>query len=210
MHIYLDESGNTASLTRPSATRHFALVAIVVADRDSVEHAIRALRHQIRFQKEFKSHSTPLDFRIELLRSAVSMGLVLDVMVVDKESLTAEWQQRCGLELYKAIAGELLADVATSLVNSILVIDEVDRHQTAVLQEYVRAVVNPSQPTKDNPRRIKKIVGHNSRQDDLLQLADVVAGAVFRAEERGDSRCLDIIRCRVRWHKFSGEIRQGS
>jgi hypothetical protein len=40
MHIYLDESGNPAPLSRPAATRYFALAAIVIPDREEVAHAI--------------------------------------------------------------------------------------------------------------------------------------------------------------------------
>ncbi len=205
MFIYLDESGNTAPLIRPSATRHFVLVALMVHDRDDVERAIQQLRHQLRFQKEFKSHKTPFNIRIALLKMAVSLGLSFDVIVVNKELLSVEWQRRRGLELYEAMTTELLAGVAASLKNATLIIDEVDWHQTALLRKRIRAAINPPRPSSENPKRIKKVSGHNSRQNDLLQLADVVVGSVFRARERHDIRCLKVIEPRIRWHKFSGE-----
>jgi len=52
VYIYLDESGNTAPLTRPSATRHFAMVALVIRDREKVRRAIQQLRRQHHFEKE--------------------------------------------------------------------------------------------------------------------------------------------------------------
>jgi len=171
MHVYVDESGNTAPLGRPSATRHFALVALVIHDRERVERAIRQLRHQLHFEKEFKSHKTPIAFRIALLEVAVSLGLSFDVMVVDKELLSPEWQSRNGLALYEAVAKKLLTTVTRSFKKAILIIDQVDAHQTAVLKKGIRAAVNPSRPNKENPKRIKKVSGHNSRQSDLLQLA---------------------------------------
>jgi hypothetical protein len=205
MHIYLDESGNPAPLSRPAATRYFALAAIVISDREEVEHAIRVLRQQLSFDKEFKSHKTPVGIQIKLLKVARSYGLSFDVMVVDKESLGPEWQERRGLDLFQAMAEEALEAVACDLRNATVVIDEVDKRQTEALKKAVRARVNPPRPSKDNPRRIKKVRGHNSRQDDLLQLADVVVGSVFRARERGDQRCFEVIESRIRWHKFSGE-----
>ncbi len=205
MHIYLDESGNSAPLSRPAATRHFALAAIGIPDREEVEVAIQALRQQIGFDKEFKSHKTPVGIRIRLLKVVKSFGLSLDVMVVDKESLCPDWKKRRGLDLFRAMAEELLAAVVRDLRNATLVIDEVDKRQTEALKRALRAKVNPPRPSKENPRRIKKVQGHNSRQDDLLQLADVVVGSVFRAKERGDHRCLEVIESRIRWHKFSGE-----
>lgn len=205
MHVYLDESGNPASLSRPAATRYFALVAIIIPSREEVEHAIRGLRQELGFDKEFKSHKTPVNIQIRLLQIAKSFDLSFDVMVVDKASLSPEWQKRRGLDLFQAMAAELLAAVVHDLKNVTLVIDEVDKRQTEALKRALRARINPPRPSKDNPRRIKKVRGHNSRQDDLLQLADVVVGSVFRAKERGDQRCLEVIESRIRWHKFSGE-----
>ena len=126
-------------------------------------------------------------------------------MTVDKQSLRAEWQKQRGLDLFRAMAEELLTAVTHDLKNAILVIDEVDRRQTETLKRALRARVNPSRPSKENPKRIKGVRGHNSRQDDLLQLADVVVGSVFRAKEREDQRCFQVIESRIRWHKFSGE-----
>jgi hypothetical protein len=205
MRVYLDESGNPAPLSRPAATRHFALAAIVIPNREELQHAIGVLRQELGFDKEFKSHKTPTDIQIRLLKVAKSFGLSFNVMVVDKESLSLEWQNRRGLDLFQAMTEELLAAVVRDLKNAILVIDEVDKWQTEALERALRARINPSRPSKENPRRIKKVRGHNSRQDDLLQLADVVVGSVFRAKERGDQRCFEVIESRIRWHEFSGE-----
>ena len=181
------------------------MVALVIRDREKVRRAIQQLRRQHHFEKEFKSHKTPIGIRLALLKMAVSLGLSFDVMVVDKKQLSAEWQRRTGLELYTAVAGELLLGVAGSLKNTILIVDEIDRHQTTVLKKHVRTTVNPAHPSKENPMRIRKVSGHNSRQDDLLQLADVVVGSVFRARERHDFRCVAVTESRVQWHRFSGE-----
>jgi len=205
MHICLDESGNPAPFSRPAATRHFALVAIVIPDKEEGERAIQMLRKQLGFDREFKSHKTPIGIQIRLLEVAKSLGLSFDVMVVDKESLNPEWQKRRGLDLFQAMAEELLAAAVRDLRNATLVIDEVDKRQTEALKRALRAKVNPPRPSKENPRRIKKVRGHNSRQDDLLQLADVVVGSVFRVKERGDQRCFEMMESCIRWHKFSGE-----
>lgn len=205
MHIYLDESGNTAPLSRSAATRYFVLVAIAVLDREKIEIAIQNLRQQIGFDKEFKAHKTPVKIQIELLKLARSSELSFDVMIVDKELLSPEWRKRRGLALFQAMAEELLSAVVQDLKDAILVIDEVDKRQTEALKRTLRARINPLRPDEENPRRIKKVRGHNSRRDNLLQLADVVAGSVFRARERGDHRCLAVIESSLRWHRFSGE-----
>ncbi len=76
------------------------MVALVIRDREKVRRAIQQLRRQHHFEKEFKSHKTPIGIRLALLKMAVSLGLSFDVMVVDKKQLSAEWQRRTGLELY--------------------------------------------------------------------------------------------------------------
>jgi Protein of unknown function (DUF3800) len=205
MHIYLDESGNPAPLVQPSATRHFVLVALVIPGREDLERAIQQLRRQLRFDKEFKSHATPHHLRVALLELALTNALYFDVMAVDKESLAEVWNRRGAMELYQAMAGELLLEVTQPLRNAILIVDEIDEYQTEALRKSVRSAISTLKSRQDVFRRVRRVSGHDSKRDDLLQLADVVAGSVFRACERGDARCLDVIRSRVQWHGFSGE-----
>jgi len=65
------------------------MVALVIRDREKVRRAIQQLRRQYHFEKEFKSHKTPIGIRLALLKMAVSLGLSFDVMVVDKKQLSA-------------------------------------------------------------------------------------------------------------------------
>jgi hypothetical protein len=198
MHVYLDESGNAAPLAQRSATWHFVLAVLAIGNREDVERAIQQLRHKLRFDKEFKLHRTPLELRIALLKMAVAQGLSFDVMVVDKNQLSDQWCKCNSLELYRAMAGELLAEVVESFRNVIVVVDKIDSYQTSVLRSSIRATINLGGLDQSSAKRIRKVSGHDSSRDDLLQLTDVVAGSVFRARERGDPRCLQVIAPRVR------------
>ncbi len=210
MHIYLDEAGNPAPLAHPSTTRHFLLVVAIVEDREPVGQAIRKLRDELGFYLELKSHKTPLDKRLALLKRARELELYFDVMVVDKQALVPRWRAQSGANLYLALIEELLLAVTQRLKNAILVVDEIDRRHTEAIRKRIRIGVNLSQLEGHRLRRIKRVVGHDSQRDDLIQLVDVVAGSVFRARERGDRRGLDAIEARIRWHRFSGEKQNGT
>jgi|GEM_PF-6108576 len=202
MHIYFDEAGNCAPFSQPSATQYFVLAALVVQNYEVVEQAIQQFRQRLSFNQEFKSHKTSLEIRLALLKMSLNLQISFNVMVVNKQSLSGEWQHQNSMTLYQAIASEFLIAVAKPLVGATLIIDEIDRHQTDILKKQVQLAVN-----SDKTRRIKKVRGHNSRRDNLLQLADVVVGSVFRAKERGDDRCLAVMASQVCWYHFSGEKR---
>jgi len=100
---------------------------------------------------------------------------------------------------------ELLPAVTANLQSAIMVVDEVSPKQTARIKQIVRQKVNPRRPSKANPKRIKKIRGERSGSDDLLQLAQVIAWAIFRLKERGDRRYFEVIEPAIAWCRFSGE-----
>lgn len=179
MLVFVDESGDTGLDIENGASEYFHIVAVVfrkTADADLCDIAIDELRKKLKLRKEFKFNKLKKDYRVAFLSCVSRFNWQYFVITINKQALYGKGFSH-KQSFYKYTLKLVLSNAAGILSNATVIIDSSDtrkfRHQLAA---YLRDKVNT-----DDKALIKKVKSQESHRNNLLQLADMVAGAVARS-----------------------------
>lgn len=175
---HLDDSGDPGLTGAVGSSSHFALAMVQLPDRQPLPELalVRNMFHLPAF--EFKFQKTTAAQRAVFFESIQEIPFRVRAVVVDKSRLHEPYALKNGQEFaIEFIAGLTLRASELDLANDVLVID-------GAPQAFRRALrVRLSEACRQAGRRnrpFKKIVGGDSHQEDGLQLADMIVGAVRR------------------------------
>ena len=171
------------------STRFLVMSACVFDDPADIEAAaavIRTCRRGLNRGErwEFKHAKTSDDIKDEFFKAIRPLRFRIRAIVIDKQKLYSEQLVSAPKYLQNYAIKELLTHTLGSVVNAKLVIDGRDskafRLQNAT---YFRNEIN-----RAAPNTIRAVTGEDSLRNPLIQLADMTAGAIHRAQ-RGDRAC---------------------
>jgi len=182
MLVFIDESGDTGLKIDEGATKYFGIFMVVFGDNDealSCEQRINLLRRELRLSEnfEFHFHRTSIRIREAFLKAVLPYQFFYYGIVINKKRLFGEGFKNKE-SFYKYSCNLLFENAKEKLENATVVIDESGRELFKYeLASYLRKKLN----TKDGIKRIKKVKMQNSKNNNLLQLADMIAGAINRS-----------------------------
>jgi len=189
--LFIDDSGDVG--LKPTSSSRFLIAAVLVTDiltRDEIALVIRKFRESLGWHElhEFKFNSARKDIVLNLLNLVKIFDFQIFAMVVDKKKFTKKSGGK--MPLYNFAIAQLLRKIAPE--NCEICID--GRDNKKYLRE-TRTYFRQSLPDKT-----AKIQFVDSRKNDLIQLADVVAGAISRSlSEKGDAKkYVKIIRDKIK------------
>jgi Protein of unknown function (DUF3800) len=194
MHLYLDESGDTGFEFRRGSSRYFVVAIVVAPDPDALVEALENQRIALRKPHPFEFKFARLDHeeRLKILRVLAAEDWTARVLVVNKQRLQAPGiRSRDGF--FKYLIGTALTIDFDDIVQARLVVDQAfkSKAKQADLATYIMRGLNAEAAAR--VKRIKGIVYQESHRAPMLQVADLVAGAVARSYERGDGQYRIII-----------------
>ena len=133
------------------------------------------------------------DGRIAFFQAIKPYPFQVRALVVDKTSLESP-TLRTKETFYNFLVKVALQYDLDAISEAALVIDESFKGKTskANLATYLRRHLNSA--GSPAMRKIDKVVYHRSHQDNLLQVADMVAGAIARAYESQDNQYRHLLR----------------
>jgi len=192
MWVFVDESGDPGFKFDSGSTTHF-VAALVIFDEarhaEQTADAIKSLRNRLRLHPhfEFKFSKLKDNWRLEFVRAIRFSPFRVRAMVVDKRILHSpnlKQKQR----FYNYFVGQVFRYHFGSLQNARVRIDgQSGREFQREFRQYVRGLSGGA---------VADLKFVNSKHDNLIQLADMVAGAVHRAyrdDGRNDSTYLDLL-----------------
>ncbi len=198
MFVYLDESGDTGFRFRQGSSTHFVIALVMIDDPIPIHEAIDQLRSDLGLskEKEFKFSQMRDHTKENFFRAVRPFPFQVRCLIVDKTRLTSP-NLRDKMTFYNFLVRMVLQNDFGTIRNATLVIDESvqDKKKQAHFASYLRAQLNPVDQKQE--RRIKEVRFHKSHIDNLIQLADMVAGAVARAYISGDTSFLEMIQRRI-------------
>jgi hypothetical protein len=191
MLVFIDESGDSGFKLDRGSSRYFVIVAVIFTDEFSAsacERAIDCLRRELSFPPcwEFHFKKCPDKVREAFFRRVANERFWYHAFVLDKQKLCASAPTfRDGKSFYQ-FAVSIVCDNARSLLQDAkIVIDKTgDRPFRQELQKRLRRHI-----TDDAGRcLIRKVGMEPSHSNSLVQLADMVCGAVSRSIQTGRAK----------------------
>lgn len=181
MLVFIDESGDTGLRIKEGATKYFVIAMVVFSEHDealSCDKRIDLLRHELRLPKNFEFHFHRNSDRVReaFLKAVLPYQFFYYGIVINKAKLFGEGFKNKE-SFYKYVCGLLFENAKDKLKSAVVVIDESGREFFKYqLAKYLKNKMN-----EEDKNRIKKVKMQSSNNNNLLQLADMVAGAVNRS-----------------------------
>lgn len=202
MLVLIDESGDTGfKLTRGSSS-HFVMAMVIFdseADAECASAAIQDLRAQLRVETEFKFSKSHAHVKDAFFRCVCAHRFRVRALVVDK-SVIYSGALRTRKELFYNYFVKLLLEHNNSrLADARVKIDgSGDRHFKNELNVYLRRQLHQGQ--------VRSVKFAESHRDNLIQLADMVAGAILRSYRSSDREHASRWRQMLAQHHKLGDI----
>ena len=186
-----DEARDVSFNFRKGASRYFVATLIATQTPDTLRQLLADLRQRsgLPATYEFKFH----DLSSAALRERV-FSVLADAdfdawaVVVDKTSLADVFKAMNGLEFYLYFVTELLGSIPPEKrQNATLILDEFS--STPNLRTELRRIMD----ARGVPRQFKRVLIRSSARESLIQVADLVAGAILRRDTKNDSGAFEYV-----------------
>lgn len=194
MLVFIDDSGDPGFKVGRGSTRVF-VVALVIFDDDldaeETSLKIKRLRRQISKYDdfEFKFNKCSKEIRCKFLRRVAASKFRVRAIVVPKSKIYSPKLRDSNEYFYNHAIKLVLKHHGGTIKNAKIFLDgHGPKKQEQAFLSYLRREINPLFPEED--RVILKLKIVDSRKNPLIQLADMVAGAIYRSynSEKNDSQ----------------------
>jgi len=185
MLVIVDEAGDPGRKTDSGSTRYFAVTAVLFQDRceaNRCDAAIDSLRERLRVspRKEFHFSKDNDRIRESFLRTVEPFDFQYSSVVLNKNRLTHPGFH-VKESLYKYTVNLTFKNLEPLLEDAIVVFDRCGgRVFVNELRNYLRRR-GQEWSAEDGRRRIKKVKADRSDRNNLVQMADMVGGSVYRS-----------------------------
>ena len=184
MLVLIDESGCPGFKLGRGSTPHFVAVMVRFEEDDQAEAAsaaIAGLRERLGVKPEFKFSKCRDDFKDAFFACVDAYRFRIRALVVNKEVVYSASLRSSTDGFYNFFVQNMLSHDNGTLIGAKIKIDgSGDREFRRVLEAYLRRSAGPG--------KIKSVRFVDSRSDNLVQLADMCAGAVARSYKEGERR----------------------
>jgi len=190
-----DEAGDTGFTLTSKSSRFFLVTLLLLDDPEPLRQRVDRLRQELGWPAhvEFKFHKTSKAYRWAFLKALEPYDFVVRALYADKTALPVCFRRMKDREFYACCFGELFRRIPTGeLGQTILTLDQFGAPR-ATLRELRRRLKGQ----ENVPRLFGKISFRRSKGDNLLQVADMIGGAIYRELTRGNVSYLDLVRRKV-------------
>ena len=186
-----DESGDVSFSFGKGASRYFVVAVIATAAPEALRQLLADLRQRSGLPADYEFSfnalsSAPLRRRVfAALAGADFEGWAV---VVDKTTLPDPFKVMRWLDFYLYFVTELMRLIPSAKrEGATLILDEFGS------ASQVRTELRRFMKVRDIPRQFKRILIKRSKSESLIQIADLMAGAILRRDAKGDVGAYDYV-----------------
>ncbi|OHB93585.1 MAG: hypothetical protein A3E19_04950 [Planctomycetes bacterium RIFCSPHIGHO2_12_FULL_52_36] len=189
MLIFLDDSGDTGFKIAKGSSQVFVIVLVIFDDTIEAEETalkIKKLRRELGYSEdfEFKFNKCSKEVRCKFLNTVANSKFHVRAIVMDKSKIYGEELRRSKKSFYNYTVKMVLQHHGGTIADAKLHLDgRGDREFKNSLSTYLRRELNPG-IRKEN-KIIDDLKFVDSKKNVLIQLADMVAGAIHRSYNHG-------------------------
>lgn len=182
MLVFVDEGGDTGLKLDQGSSPYFIVTLVVFEDNDEAEAAetrVLLLRRELGLPPEYEFHfsETPERVKAAFFDAILPYNFFYFSIVINKATLYGPGF-RVKESFYKYTSSLVFENAKQYLSDAIVVFDgSGSREFKRQLRAYMRRKMNEP----GGIRRIRKIKVQDSKRNSLIQLADMVCGAVARS-----------------------------
>jgi hypothetical protein len=204
MFVYVDESGDAGFKIGKGSSEYFVVSTVVIPDPLPLTLGLDELRESLglpaRF--EFKFLSSNESRRRAVFEEIRRHDISIRGFVVNKRLLLDRNEFRSNGYFYGSLLTRALNESKSDFVEATITIDKVmgSKAKMQTLTSSLRQALQENVELSDSvaARRVKEILYKDSKSDPMIQVADMVAGAIAAHRRGTDMRCLGIFQARVR------------
>ncbi|MGZ4105921.1 MAG: DUF3800 domain-containing protein [Tumebacillaceae bacterium] len=196
MLIFVDESGDNGFKFGEGSSRYFLVTTVHIKkdNASSVAACIEASRIAVNWKREFHFKENPDTVRARFLDNVRKEEFYYRAILIDKQKVSSYFPRKKA-EFYKAVVELLFRDDPQHFHNSKIFVDETsDQEFQNQLKKHLRSIAAECDVS------ILDIKFKNWKQNSLLQVADMISGAIYRKYDRGHVIFYD--RIKKREHKI--------
>lgn len=185
MLVFVDESGDAGMKLGKGSSDFLVLTMVVFEKREAsiaANEAMAVLRHQFGWKayREFHFNKMSPRLRLAFLEGVKDLDFRYFSIVIDKAKLTSDNFKKYPNSLYKTACNYLFSNGKHHLRDAHVVVDGSGSRQfKKEFTAYLRKRANQHGP--DDVRLISKVQLEDSHKNSLIQLADMICGAVARS-----------------------------
>ncbi len=191
-----DEAGDVSLNFEKGASRYFVPAFIATQAPDTLRDKLADLRQSLDLREthEFKFHKmASADIRNQVFSTLAHADFEAWALIVDKTRLPKLFESAESIEIYTHFITELLAIIPSDL----------QKDATLILDEFgstpdLRTELRRTMIKRHMPRLFKRVIVRSSDKESLIQVADLVAGAIMRRDTQNDSDAFDMISRKIK------------
>jgi len=195
MLVFIDDSGDPGFKLHKGSSKIFVIALIIFEDELEAEKtslSIKELRRKLKVSDkyEFKFNKTNRKFRNNFFKTVNNFKFRIRAIVVKKEIIYSPHLKNYIENFYNYVIMQVLKHNGGKIKNAKL---KFDKRGERVLRDQLRTYLSRELDNK-NRKVFKDLKFVDSRQNTLVQLADMVAGAIFSSFSGKDKSYFEILK----------------
>lgn len=191
-----DEAGDVSFAFAKGASRYFVVAVIATSQPDKLRQQLADVRSISHLPSDYDFHFHKLTspaLRRRVFTTLAQADFETWAVIADKTSLPDSFRVMPGWDFYLYFVTEVIQLIPRNQQDGATVIlDEFS--SPARLQGELRRVMR----ARDMPRRFKRVLVRRSQSEPLIQIADLMAGAILRRDAKGEATTFESVQDKLK------------
>lgn len=178
-YLFLDWSGDAGFKFGRGSSEYLIWALVSSTDYGRVRKGLVLLRRELELFPLFEFHykQTPPDLRAAFFETLGGLPFSAEVLIVHKPSLPPSYARMKEAQLYGRFVADLLLKAERASVDQALLLVDAQRSAVALVRD-IRVVISRAMEEARLFYRLKKVKPRPAKEEDGLQMADMIAGTV--------------------------------